>query len=659
LLPGELPRKTAPRSLFSLGPIMVNYPLRILILEDNPADADLIQFELEEAGINFTAKIVKYENDYLCELQDYCPDLILSDYDLPAYNGASALAEATRRCPDTPFILISGAVSEDRAIEILTQGAKDYVLKGRLEQRLVPAVRRALAEAREHQSRKQAEEELRQAHRDLEERIKNRTAELEAEIEARKKIEAALRESEASFRNSFESSAIGMAITDMTGAFTQVNPAYCDMLGYSREELLKMRFQDVTHPDDLTLNEQKWRCLVSGDIPHYHMEKRYLCRNGRMVWVMLSVSLTRDDSGRPMHCVAHNQIITERKQAERLQQLAAEILGILNDPATFTDTIRSLLAAIKREMNLDAIGLRLKTDNDYPYFIHDGFAEEFVFKENRLLIRDRDGGFCRDENGNIMLECTCGVIVSGRTDPANPLFTPGGSFWTNDAVPLLSLPADEDPRLNPRNRCIHEGYLSVALIPIRTDDGIVGLLQLNDRRKDRFTLQIVQFFEAVGTNIGMVLMRKQTEEALRESEEFLKRSQAIAHLGSWKLDLTCDRIIWSDEVYRILGSQPQEFGASYEAFLTHVHPDDRSAVNAAYARSLKENRTAYEIEHRIVRKKTGEVRFVHEKYEHFRDATGRVIRSIGMMQDITERRQAEHALQISGLALTRPSGSMS
>jgi len=154
-------------------------------------------------------------------------------------------------------------------------------------------------------------------------------------------------------------------------------------------------------------------------------------------------------------------------------------------------------------------------------------------------------------------------------------------------------------------------------------------------------------------------MRKQTEEALRESEEFLKRSQAIAHLGSWKLDLTCDRIIWSDEVYRILGSQPQEFGASYEAFLTHVHPDDRSAVNAAYARSLKENRTAYEIEHRIVRKKTGEVRFVHEKYEHFRDATGRVIRSIGMMQDITERRQAEHALQISGLALTRPSGSMS
>ena len=94
------------------------------------------------------------EKDFIHELQEYCPDLILSDYDLPTYNGALALAEARRRCPDTPFILVTGAVGEDRAIEILTQGAKDYVLKNRLQQRLVPAVRRALAEAEEHRGAK-------------------------------------------------------------------------------------------------------------------------------------------------------------------------------------------------------------------------------------------------------------------------------------------------------------------------------------------------------------------------------------------------------------------------------------------------------------------------------------------------------------------------
>ena len=169
--------------------------IRILILEDNPADAELVQLELEEAGLAFTSKVVTTEKEYVQALQAFFPDLILSDYDLPGYNGALALAEARGRCPDTPFILVSGAVSEDLAIEILTQGAKDYVLKHRLQQRLVPAVRRALTEAEVHRARKQAETELREAHRTLEERVRIRTAELEAEIAVRKKMEEELRQS--------------------------------------------------------------------------------------------------------------------------------------------------------------------------------------------------------------------------------------------------------------------------------------------------------------------------------------------------------------------------------------------------------------------------------------------------------------------------------
>ena len=172
-------------------------PLRVLILEDNPVDAELMQFELQEAGLSFTAKVAMTEEDYIRELMECSSDLILSDYDLPKYNGALALAEARRRCPDTPFILVSGAVTEDRAIEILTQGAKDYVLKSRLEQRLAPAVRRALAEAEEHRARKQAEAELREAYRTLKVKDEIRTAERKAEIEARKKMEEALREKEA------------------------------------------------------------------------------------------------------------------------------------------------------------------------------------------------------------------------------------------------------------------------------------------------------------------------------------------------------------------------------------------------------------------------------------------------------------------------------
>ena len=138
--------------------------------------------------------------------------------------------------------------------------------------------------------------------------------------------------------------------------------------------------------------------------------------------------------------------------------------------------------------------------------------------------------------------------------------------------------------------------------------------------------------------------RKQVERSLRESQERLERAQQIAHLGSWELDVVNNRLTWSDEVYRIFGLRPQEFGATYHAFLEHVHPEDRAAVDEAYSSSLREHRDSYEIEHRIVRKSTGEIRFVHEKCEHFRDAAGQVRLSIGMVHDITERKQAEEAL---------------
>lgn len=221
---------------------------RILILEDNPADAELVQFELHETGLAFCAMVVETENDFVHALQHYTPDLILSDYDLPAYNGALALQEARRRRPDTPFILVTGAVGEDRAIEILTQGAKDYVLKNRLSQRLGASVQRALSEAQEHRARKQAEHELRETHRALEERVHLGAAALRKEIEARKRLEASLRESETKYQVILEGSLHGILAVDIeTKRFLFANPAICQMLGYSEEALLRMGIADI-HP---------------------------------------------------------------------------------------------------------------------------------------------------------------------------------------------------------------------------------------------------------------------------------------------------------------------------------------------------------------------------------------------------------------------------
>lgn len=142
-----------------------------------------------------------------------------------------------------------------------------------------------------------------------------------------------------------------------------------------------------------------------------------------------------------------------------------------------------------------------------------------------------------------------------------------------------------------------------------------------------------------------IRIRQQVEDALRESEQRLSRAQEIAHLGSWELDLETNHLLWSDEVYRLFGFQPQEFGATYEAFLEAVHPEDRAAVDTAYSESIRTVRDSYEIEHRIIKHSTGEVRVVHEKCEHFRTEAGQIIRSTGMVHDITERKQAEEALR--------------
>jgi len=142
-----------------------------------------------------------------------------------------------------------------------------------------------------------------------------------------------------------------------------------------------------------------------------------------------------------------------------------------------------------------------------------------------------------------------------------------------------------------------------------------------------------------------ITQRRRAEEALRESEKRLERSQEIAHLGSWELDVDSDRLTWSDEVYRIFGLEPRGFPATYEAFLAAVHPDDRPTVDGAYLGSIREGSNGYEIEHRIVRRDTGEVRTVHEKCEHIRNASGRIVRSVGMVHDITDRKRTESLRQ--------------
>ncbi len=303
--------------------------LRILILEDNPADAELVQFELQEAGLIFTAKVVMTKKDFVHELRGCSPDLILSDYDLPAYNGALALAEAKKRCPDVPFILVTGAVSEDRAIEILTQGAKDYVLKTRLAQRLVPAVQRALAEAEEHKARKLAEAELRESHRTLEERVRIRTAELEAEMAARKKRDDDLRLSEERYRGVVENTTAIILRIDPSGVINFANSRALEFFGYTADELIGRHAVGSIVPASESTGRDLAAMVgeIMADPDRFHSNaNENICKDGRRVWLEWTNSniYSADSRLREILCVGIDA--TDRKRAEDALKLHAAIM---------------------------------------------------------------------------------------------------------------------------------------------------------------------------------------------------------------------------------------------------------------------------------------------------------------------------------------------
>jgi diguanylate cyclase (GGDEF)-like protein/PAS domain S-box-containing protein len=134
-------------------------------------------------------------------------------------------------------------------------------------------------------------------------------------------------------------------------------------------------------------------------------------------------------------------------------------------------------------------------------------------------------------------------------------------------------------------------------------------------------------------------------QALQDSAERLNEAQRISRVGSWTLDLVSGELLWSDEVFRLFEIDPTKFGATYEAFLSAIHPDDREAVNSAYARSL-ESRAPYEITHRL-RMGDGRIKWVREMCMSDFDAAGKALRSKGTVQDITELIEVERALTAS------------
>jgi PAS domain S-box-containing protein len=179
---------------------------------------------------------------------------------------------------------------------------------------------------------------------------RQKTSMIIRDITARKQAEEALRLSEERFRSAFENAAIGMALVAPDGRWLRVNRAFCRLVGYSEEELLRSDFQSITHPDDLEMDLSRSRQLLAGEIDTFQLEKRYLHKQGQAVWVVLSVSLMRDSRGQPLYFITEVQDITARLRAEEVQRLLVEAGAALSSSIDYATTLGNVARLIVRSL---------------------------------------------------------------------------------------------------------------------------------------------------------------------------------------------------------------------------------------------------------------------------------------------------------------------
>jgi PAS domain S-box-containing protein len=234
--------------------------------------------------------------------------------------------------------------------------------------------------------------------------------------------------------------------------------------------------------------------------------------------------------------VFHN--ITERKRSEEEREATLELLRLCNSADDWRGLMRDLMNFFQGHTGCEAIGVRIREGEDFPYFETKGFSEEFVQSERSLCAYDPKGEVVRDGAGHPAFDCMCGNILCGRFSPEKPFFSHRGSFWSNCTSDLLSNTTETDRLAKTRNRCNGEGYESVALIPIQTHGEVHGLFQFNDRRKGRFTDDKIAQLEDLVSYVALALVKLRNDEVIRESSMF--NQQIIASAGEGVVVLGSD-----------------------------------------------------------------------------------------------------------------------
>ena len=356
--------------------------LRVLCLEDSPQDAELMEEMLGHAGFTVKMDRIATEEDFQTLLRNDVYDVILADFSLPGFDGRSALEWAVQNHPGLPFICVSGTIGEDTAVELLKQGASDYVLKDRMG-RLGFSVRRALENAREYDARRRAEE--------------------------------ALRQSQEIFRQLTENSHDVIFTIREDGIFTYESQSGLALQGYEPSQVIGRHFGEFVHPEDVE------RCITALDRVtatgdrFAELEYRARHEDGSWHWYSTNLMPIRDRIGNVAAVVGNGRDITSAKRMESRLALQATRLGALVDLQKLSDesdeeildcAVYSALKVAQSKHAWIALADRASSPGDVPVWSEEAMTHDAISQ----LLRSRVGRVCEMDD---FLRLRKPVVIGG------------------------------------------------------------------------------------------------------------------------------------------------------------------------------------------------------------------------------------------------------
>jgi len=523
------------------------------------------------------------------------------------------------------------------------------------------------------------------------------------DISARKQAEEKLRQSENHFRALFEARAVGSVECEAkTGRFLRVNQKMCEIVGYSAEELQERTFAEITHPEDWDFTTDKYQLFITGKVPEYEVEKRYLRKDGSIVWVGVNSSLLLDEEGHPWHTVAVIQDITKRKQAEEelreseirfrtlFEQSAlgkiiiddnlkvvdcnrtiAQILGYSHEELLERGTDDFEASSARTEITREGETTRQNGNTPFQtlYRTKTGELRNVLVVATNIRIKGKTFGYNsilditdqkRAEEGlqreRLRLEkiasSSPSVIYSYCITPDGQYTCPYVSAAFFDVYGFSPEEVRKDARI--LNTRVHPedlpGLWNSILEAARTCSRWHYTWRVNHPLKGEIWLEAysapVPDPDGSITWHGIindVTEQKWAEQSLRNSEERLKLALAAARMGVWEWDVRTNGVFWSPECYEMLGSK--NFDGTMASFGNLLHPEDRDRVMQAVQQSIEEKVT-YTAEFRVIRP-DGQELWLSNLGSALYDQQGAPTRMIGIAHDITERKLAEAELEKS------------